>query len=295
VQTRLDAALDDALGPADGASERLVAAMRHLLFPGGKRLRPALALAGAEAVGGDADAAMPVAIAVELVHAYSLIHDDLPCMDDDDERRGRPTVHVAFDEATAVLAGDALLTLAFEVLARDARTADASRRVATVADLAHAAGAVGLVGGQVDDLAPTSPTQQWVEHVHARKSAALLAASITGGARLAGASDEVLVRLQRAGIAAGIAFQNTDDLLDADEDDVCSLLRVMGPEKARQRAETLLEEALGECAGRGAPPAPPGAQLPTSGERARGRGGRGATQPTRAPAPPPTPPPPPPP
>jgi geranylgeranyl pyrophosphate synthase len=226
--------------------------MRHLLFPGGKRLRPALALAGAEAVGGAADAALPAAIAVELVHAYSLIHDDLPCMDDDDERRGRPTVHVAFDEATAVLAGDALLTLAFEVLAREAGAADAARRVATVADLARAVGAAGLVGGQVDDLAPALPTQRSVEHVHARKSAALLAASITAGARLAGANEAALACLQRAGIAAGIAFQIADDLLDADEDDACSLLRVMSPEKARQRADALLADALGECSGFGA-------------------------------------------
>jgi geranylgeranyl pyrophosphate synthase len=248
----VDAELERWLPPADETPAALHAAMRHLIFPGGKRLRPALAFAGAEAVGAAPERALPIAAAVELVHTYSLVHDDLPCMDDDDERRGRPTVHVAFDEATAVLAGDALLTLAFDVLARDTRDADAGRHLATVADLARAVGAVGLVGGQVDDLAPTSPTPQWVEHVHARKSAALLAASITGGARLAGASDEVLVRLRRAGIAAGIAFQITDDLLDADEDDVCSLLRVMGPEKARQRAETLLEEALGECAGLGA-------------------------------------------
>ena len=245
---RVDAALENALLPASGTPDRLTAAMRHLLFPGGKRLRPALALAGAEAVGGHADAAMPAAIAVELVHAYSLIHDDLPCMDDDDERRGRPTVHVAFDEATAVLAGDGLLTLVFEVLARDAVGDAASRRIATVGDLARAAGAAGLVGGQVDDLAPTSPTQESVEFVHERKSAALIAASITGGARLAGAGDAVLAGLHRSGIAAGIAFQITDDLLDADEDDACSLLRVMGPEKARQRAETLLESALGELA-----------------------------------------------
>ncbi len=252
IMPRVDAALEEALRPAPGTPERLTAAMRHLLFPGGKRLRPALALAGAEAVDGEADVAMPAAIAVELVHAYSLIHDDLPCMDDDDERRGRPTVHVAFDEATAVLAGDALLTLVFEVLARDTDDGGAARRIATVADLARAAGAAGLVGGQVDDLAPMSPTQESVEHVHARKSAALLASSITGGARLAGADDVALARLQRAGIAAGIAFQITDDLLDADEDDPCSLLRVMGPEKARKRAETLLEEALAKLDGFGA-------------------------------------------
>jgi geranylgeranyl pyrophosphate synthase len=253
VLPRVDRALEGALRRSDRTPERLAAAMRHLLFPGGKRLRPALAIAGAEAVGGDADVALPAAVAVELVHVYSLIHDDLPCMDDDDERRGRPTVHVAFDEATAVLAGDALLTTAFEALVEGADADTAARRVATVAELARAAGAAGLVGGQVDDLSPDAhPTQASVESVHARKSAALLAASICGGARLAGADPDTLTRLHRAGVAVGVAFQITDDLLDADEDDACSLLRVMGPEKARDRAEMLLAEALGELADLGA-------------------------------------------
>ena len=132
--------------------ENLLGAMRHLLFPGGKRLRPVFALAAAEAVGGPAEAALPLAVAVEMIHTYSLIHDDLPCMDDDALRRGRPTVHVAYDEATAVLAGDALLTEAFSVLA-DSETAepasDAQARIFTIGRLAAAAGASGLVGGQV--------------------------------------------------------------------------------------------------------------------------------------------------
>jgi geranylgeranyl diphosphate synthase type II len=141
--------------------------MRHLLFPGGKRLRPALALAAAEAVGGDPDAALPAAVAVELVHTYSLVHDDLPCMDDDDERRGRPTVHRAYDEATAVLAGDALLTAAFEALTAGAQADSVPRRFGTVAALARAAGARGLVGGQADDLAPgAEPTAAGVVSVH---------------------------------------------------------------------------------------------------------------------------------
>ena len=252
VAARVARALEQALPRPEEAPERLSAAMRHLLLPGGKRLRPALALAGAEAVGGDPDAAMPAAVAVELVHAYSLIHDDLPCMDDDDERRGRPTVHRAFDEATAVLAGDALLTAAFGVLAGGATGQGASRRIATVAELARAAGAAGLVGGQLDDLAGAArPTQAGVESVHARKSAALFAAAITGGARLAGADAEALGHLEAAGVAAGIAFQIADDLLDAGEDEGCSLLRVMAPEQARDRAEALLAGALGEIAGFG--------------------------------------------
>ena len=264
---RVERALDEALPRADEPPARLHAAMRHLLFPGGKRLRPALALAAAEAVGGDADAALPAAVAVELVHVYSLVHDDLPCMDDDVERRGRPTVHVAFDEATAVLAGDALLTAAFAALVAGAGERDAAARVLAVRDLARAAGAAGLVGGQVDDLASASFAQRaegerspsgWfesaaaVESVHARKSAALIAASITAGARLAGASEALLAKLSAAGVATGIAFQITDDLLDADDDEGCSLVRVIGEAAARERAQALQGQALAGIAELGA-------------------------------------------
>lgn len=249
---RVERALDRALPSAGEPPARLHAAMRHLLFPGGKRLRPALALAAAEAVGGDADAALPAAVAVELVHVYSLVHDDLPCMDDDVERRGRPTVHVAFDEATAVLAGDALLTAAFAALVAEASERDAAARVLAVRDLARAAGAAGLVGGQVDDLAGAFESAAAVESVHARKSAALIAASITAGARLAGASEALLARLSAAGVATGIAFQITDDLLDADDDEGCSLVRVIGEAAARERAQALLDQALAEIAELGA-------------------------------------------
>src|SRR5262249_22327478 len=171
VLPRVERALEAALSRAGEPPARLHAAMRHLLFPGGKRLRPALALAAAEAVGGDVDAALPAAVAVELVHVYSLVHDDLPCMDDDVERRGRPTVHVAFDEATAVLAGDALLAAAFAALSEGAGEGDAPRRVLAARDLARAAGAAGLVGGQIDDLAGAFDSAAAVESVHARKSA----------------------------------------------------------------------------------------------------------------------------
>jgi geranylgeranyl pyrophosphate synthase len=177
---------------------------------------------------------------------YSLVHDDLPCMDDDVERRGRPTVHVAFDEATAVLAGDALLTAAFGALAGEGD--GAAQRLLAVRDLARAAGAAGLVGGQVDDLANAAGDAAAIESVHARKSAALIAASITTGARLAGASEALLARLSAAGIAAGIAFQIADDLLDADEDDGTSLVRAIGEPAARERAQVLLDQALAEIA-----------------------------------------------
>ena len=251
---RVDGALERALPPADAPPRRLHAAMRHLLFPGGKRLRPALAFAAAEAVGAPPERALPAAAAVELVHTYSLVHDDLPCMDDDDERRGRPTVHVAYGEATAVLAGDALLALAFETLARAAERLgpapaahDPAPVVAALRELAHAAGAAQLVGGQADDLDfdPARVDEAWVDSVHRRKTAALFAASVTGGARLAGADSTALEQLRRFALATGVAFQIADDVLD-DEPGAgeCSLVALIGLDAARARAEALLEQAL---------------------------------------------------
>jgi geranylgeranyl diphosphate synthase type II len=251
----VDAALESWLPPAGQSPASLHAAMRHLVFPGGKRLRPALALAAAEAVGGPAAAALPMATAVELIHIYSLIHDDLPCMDDDVLRRGRPTVHVAFDEATAVLAGDALQSLAFEVLLSGA---DPDRGAGAARDLARAIGAAGLVGGQVDDLGPDR-LAAGVEHVlsiHARKTAALIQVAVVGGARLAGAGDERLAELATFGQTIGVAFQIADDCLDADEDDGCSLVAIEGAEASKARAEALLQAGLAglEGAGEGAEP-----------------------------------------
>jgi len=250
----VDAALERALPEADAPPQQLHAAMRHLLFPGGKRLRPALALAAAEAVGAPPEYALPLAAAVELVHTYSLVHDDLPCMDDDAERRGRPTVHVAFGEAIAVLAGDALLAAAFEVLANGAPNLPAEGLLLAARDLARAAGSLALVGGQVDDLAfdAGSASVASVESIHERKSAALIAASIVGGARLAGASLPLLDRLRRFGLAVGVAFQIADDLLDERQDGAheaggdrgCSLVPLVGIQFARERAEELLQSAL---------------------------------------------------
>jgi geranylgeranyl diphosphate synthase type II len=243
----VDAFLDKALPTPELVPAALAQAMRHLVFPGGKRLRPALVFAAAEAVGAPPERALSMAAAVELVHTYSLVHDDLPCMDDDDERRGRPTVHVAYGEAVAVLAGDALQALAFEVLAmRGARSGSTERVLGAIRDLAEAAGARFLVGGQVDDLSfePGSADAARVEQVHLRKSAALIAASVVGGARLGGADAATLARLRRFGEAIGIAFQIADDLLDRDEDGACSLVRALGVDGASARAEELLEEAL---------------------------------------------------
>jgi geranylgeranyl pyrophosphate synthase len=239
--------LDAAVPPADAPPAALHAAMRHLLFPGGKRLRPGLAFAGCEAAGAPPERALPVAAAVELVHVYSLVHDDLPCMDDDDWRRDRPTVHVAFGEATAVLAGDALLALAFDVLLRPGAAPPAAALAAAHA-LARAAGPAHLVGGQADDLAfaaEAGPREAArIESVHRRKTAALIAAAVSGGARLGGADEALARRLHRFGEEVGVAFQIADDLLDDGEDGACSLVRVLGAERARERAEALLAGAL---------------------------------------------------
>jgi len=258
----VDRFLEASVPPADAPPARLHAAMRHLLFPGGKRFRPALALAAARAVGGDPERALPVAAAVELVHTWSLVHDDLPCMDDDATRRGRPTVHVAFDEATAVLAGDALLAEAFRVLL-EAEPLPAALRVEAARDLACAAGAGGLVGGQVLDLAspppggePEEAASARIEGVHRRKTAALIGASVAAGARVAGATAATLESMRRFGLAVGVAFQIADDLLDAGDPEPCSLVAVLGPERAGARAEALLEEALGALSTLGEPAEP---------------------------------------
>ena len=245
---KVDSVLDEVIPALDSEPAQLHAAMRHILFPGGKRLRPVLAIAAAEAVGSPGERALPLAAAVELVHTYSLVHDDLPCMEDDAERRGVPSVHVAFGEAVAVLAGDALLASAFEVLAQGAPGLAPERIVAATLELARAAGSLALVGGQVEDLVfdPSDTNAERIERVHARKSAALIAASIVGGALLGGADAETVARLKRCGLAAGIAFQIADDVLDEGEDDPCSLVRAVGVEAARERAEQLLKSALAE-------------------------------------------------
>ena len=194
----------------------LRAAIAHSLLAGGKRLRPVLVLLGCEACGGDADRALPLACAVELVHTYSLVHDDLPAMDDDDLRRGRPTCHRAFDEATAILAGDAMLTLAFELAPRGLPGDVAA---ACVVELARAAGACGMVGGQAADLAAERDpagvrTGDRLEAIHRRKTGALLACCPSLGARAAGADESRRTALLRYGRNLGLAFQIADDLLD---------------------------------------------------------------------------------
>lgn len=207
-------------GPEVG--ERLEAAMRHALLGGGKRFRPFLVMESAALFGVAPSAAIDAAAAFECVHCYSLVHDDLPAMDDDAMRRGLPTVHKAFDEWTAILAGDALLTLAFEIMARPETHPDASVRAELTRLLAHAAGGRGMVLGQMLDLAaekrsePSHPTVDHVRRLQALKTGALLAASCEAGAVLASAPDEERQALRRYGERLGLAFQIADDLLDAE-------------------------------------------------------------------------------
>ncbi|TJV41970.1 MAG: polyprenyl synthetase family protein [Mesorhizobium sp.] len=199
---------------------RLMVAMRHGVLNGGKRLRPFLVMESAALFSADGEAALRVAAALECVHCYSLIHDDLPAMDDDDLRRGQPTVHKAFDEATAILAGDALLTLAFDIIAGEATVLPAERRAALVLALARAAGAGGMVGGQMLDLEAerTSPDEAGIIRLQAMKTGALIRFACEAGAIIAGAPAEDRERLAEYGSAVGLAFQLADDLLDLTAD-----------------------------------------------------------------------------
>ena len=219
--SRIEAAIDACLPGAGEASVRLHTAMRYSMQAGGKRLRPVLVLAGAELFdpAGKTDP-LPAAVAVECVHTYSLVHDDLPCMDNDDLRRGRPTAHKAFDEATALLAGDALLAHAFLLLA-DAYAGRPALAHALVRELASAAGSRRLVGGQMEDLlaekrAATTPAE--LEFIHLNKTAAMIEASLAIGGLCGGADAASLGLLRGAGRSLGLAFQIIDDILDATAD-----------------------------------------------------------------------------
>jgi geranylgeranyl pyrophosphate synthase len=241
---RVRPAIDDAIAerlpaPADDPG-RLCEAMRYAALGPGKRLRPALVVAACEATGGTIDDALPAAAAIEMLHAYTLVHDDLPAMDDDDERRGRPTVHRAFGEAIAILAGDGLLTLAFGVLAElgGARTGDA------VGVLARRAGTLELLVGQARDLTEPPPTTiADAERVHAAKTGALFAASCELGAICAGAAPAERDALGRYGLAIGIAFQHADDRDDGELIDLAV--------EARARIGALCGEAGAIAAGLG--------------------------------------------
>ena len=232
VEERLSASLDR--GPDCPA--RLQEAMSYSLMAGGKRLRPLLVLMACEACGEEIEVAMPAACAIEMVHTYSLIHDDLPAMDDDAERRGQPTNHIQFDEATAILAGDGLLTLAFEIIATEVQPPEVA--AACCADLAGAAGMTGMVGGQMADLQGGSGNAECgeegddsafhirtsaLESIHRRKTGRLLCSALSMGGRIAGANPQTLRNLTTYGESIGLAFQIADDLLD-----VCGDSETMG-------------------------------------------------------------------
>ena len=216
TRAAVEKALRSAVPPAKTKPATIHRAMRYSLLSGGKRLRPVFCCAAAEACGGTRASALPAACAVEMVHAYSLIHDDLPCMDDDDLRRGRPTSHKVFGEAVAVLAGDALLTAAFGTLAT-ARPGGRHTTAALVAELARAAGSRGLIAGQVADLEAEGrrPSEPELHFIHAAKTGMLLRASLKLGAMCASATPGRIAALDRFGFALGLAFQIQDDILDA--------------------------------------------------------------------------------
>ncbi len=270
----IDAALDARTMLGLGCPTQLREAMRYSLLAPGKRLRPMLVLLAAKACGGTIDAAMPAACAVEMIHSYSLIHDDLPAMDDDDLRRGRPTCHKQFDEATAILAGDALLTLAFETLAREIQPPSVA--AACCAALAEAAGPCGMVGGQADDVqndpcgmmngecpnndiphSALSIQHSRLESIHRRKTGAMIEVSLRLGAMTAAAEPDRLTALVEYGRKIGMAFQITDDLLDVKSTEAAMGKRVgkdaqrgkltfpgvLGIDQSTQYAEQLIDQA----------------------------------------------------
>lgn len=257
ARERIEVALDASLGPEE--PENLREAMRYSLLAGGKRLRPILCLAACELAGSPADLAMPTAVALEMVHTMSLIHDDLPAMDNDDLRRGHPTSHRKFGEAMAILAGDALLTRAFEMVALRSPGLDPQRLLAVVGELSRASGAPGLVGGQVVDLDSEGkdvdlPT---LEYIHLHKTGALLRACVVCGALVGGADEALITALGVYARGIGLAFQIIDDILDltasseilgktAGKDlaaDKTTYPKLLGLEESRKRADGLVIEA----------------------------------------------------
>jgi geranylgeranyl diphosphate synthase type II len=222
-RAEVEAALAAALPTPPECPAVVAEAMRYSVTAGGKRLRPILCLAAAEAVGGDRSLALPAACAIELIHTYSLIHDDLPAMDNDTLRRGRPTLHVVAGEAMAILAGDGLLTEAFALLARAPDTTDpaiAARKLRVVGVVAIAAGAIGMVGGQALDLVSSDPPAtldaEALRMMHSKKTGALIRASAVAGAIMGGATDATIERVNSMGAEFGLAFQIVDDILDVE-------------------------------------------------------------------------------
>ncbi|NVK34310.1 MAG: polyprenyl synthetase family protein [Rhodobacteraceae bacterium] len=260
VEAVLQSLLGSALLPGEIARpDRLMQAMRHAALGGGKRLRPVLMMEVAKLFGRDDDGVLAAGAALEFIHCYSLVHDDLPAMDDDDMRRGRPTVHKAFDEATAILAGDSLLTLAFEVISSDVVHEDAGIRLQLTRELARASGLGGMAGGQMFDLESENRTRSEAEirQLQSMKTGALLRYACRSGALLANAQSDDLERLTRFGEIIGLAFQLADDLLDLEATaeqmgkatgkdaaaGKATLVGLLGAEKTRQELDALLREA----------------------------------------------------
>jgi geranylgeranyl diphosphate synthase type II len=260
---RVDAALDSYLPRETELPHSLHKSMRYSVFAGGKRVRPILMLAACQAVGGNTEAALPAACAMEMIHTYSLIHDDLPAMDDDDFRRGNPTNHKVFGEAIAILAGDALLTEAFKLISdpRFAAEVSVAARLAVIHEIATCAGSYGMVGGQVVDMESEGNREidlPTVQYIHTHKTGALIKASVKAGAILGGADERKLAAITRYGEAAGLAFQIADDILDiegtteeigkdAGSDEArgkATYPAVMGLAAAKQEAQAMMDEAL---------------------------------------------------
>ena len=255
----LEAFLESALPPAGGYPPPLGDAIRYSALDGGKRLRPALALAAAECLGGNRETAVPVAAALEMIHTYSLIHDDLPAMDDDDYRRGKLTCHRKFGEAAAILAGDALLTQAFQVVS-EADGIDAGRRLRIVREISSACGPSGLIGGQMADLAAAGKEvdQPTLEYIHTHKTGALIQAAVVCGGIAAGGDEKGLRALGTYGRRAGLGFQIVDDILDVEGDPEetgketgrdrhlgkATYPALFGVESSRQRVGELIGEAV---------------------------------------------------
>ncbi|MGI5868574.1 MAG: polyprenyl synthetase family protein [Kiritimatiellia bacterium] len=231
-----------------GIPETLQAPLRYAFLTGGKRLRPVLCLAACQAVSGAFEPALPAALAIEALHTYTLVHDDLPCMDDDVLRRGQPTVHAKYGYAEGVLAGDALQAAAFDLALRT--PVPASAVCALARELAAAAGPAGVVGGQWVDVTAKPPHDDArVACVHEQKTAALIRCALAMGGIAGGADDAQLAALKRYGLNLGVAFQIIDDLLDADDPtkaDEMGVLRIMGADEAKRRADTLTSQALAE-------------------------------------------------
>ncbi len=257
-QQRVEVALNASL--AEGYPETIYQAMRYSLLAGGKRLRPILCLATCELLGGTEPMAMPTACALEMIHTMSLIHDDLPAMDNDDYRRGKLTNHKVYGEDVAILAGDALLTYAFEFVATQTQAVSAERTLRVIADLGKAVGAEGLVGGQIVDLASeglTDVSLETLNYIHTHKTGALLRVSVTSGAVLAGADDAQVTTLSQYADRIGLAFQIIDDILDitATSEELgksagkdlaaqkATYPSIWGLEESKQQAHTLVETA----------------------------------------------------